>query len=131
MSNFLSRYRNCFLVGDVSKMPASIRKRDLIDTVKLVGRQHSFLTGIVDQLNFCYSFQVFVFIFIFSNHSILFTVFVSYKCILDRWCIAQVWHSHQFCLHYTVCSNTSVKKLIFLNICFYCTFIGSFFIYFP
>lgn len=48
-------------------MPASIRKRDLIETIKLVGRQHSFLTGIVDQLNFCYSFQVLNVVFKLSS----------------------------------------------------------------
>lgn len=39
-------------------MLINIRKEDSINFVKFTGRQHSFLTGIMDQINFCYSFQV-------------------------------------------------------------------------
>lgn len=36
----------------------SVRKKDSIDAIKLIGREHAFLTGTMDQMNFCYSFQV-------------------------------------------------------------------------
>lgn len=39
-----------------------------IDTIKFVGRLHSLLNDIMDQLNWCYSFQVFSF-FAFLFHS--------------------------------------------------------------
>lgn len=35
------------------------RKKDSIDVIKFIGRTHSCLTGIMDDLNACYSFQVF------------------------------------------------------------------------
>lgn len=38
-----------------------INENDLIKFVKFIGRQHSFLTGIMDQINICYSFQVLFF----------------------------------------------------------------------
>lgn len=39
-------------------MSVSIRKKDSINNIKLVGRLHSQLVGIVDLLNCCYSIQV-------------------------------------------------------------------------
>lgn len=51
--------RNRFLTeNNTLKMWVRMRKRDAIDTIKLIGRQHAFLTGTMDNINFCFSFQV-------------------------------------------------------------------------
>lgn len=39
-------------------MAVSVRKTASIDTIKFIGRQHSHLTDIMDQINSCYVFQV-------------------------------------------------------------------------
>lgn len=49
--SFYFSYRKQFMSIDTSK-------DDLIKFVKFSGRQHSFLTGLMDQINLCYSFQV-------------------------------------------------------------------------
>lgn len=53
------------------KLSAVIRKQDSINTIKFIGRLHSSLTDIVDQLNRCYSYQV---------------CFVSIKIFIRRIC---------------------------------------------
>lgn len=53
--------RNRFLIGNLLKMSVGIRKKDSINRIKLVGRLHSHLVSIVDELNFCYSIQVIFF----------------------------------------------------------------------
>lgn len=50
---------NRFLFGNKALKRAVIfRKDSSIGFIKFIGRQHCMLTGIVDQLNSCYSFQV-------------------------------------------------------------------------
>lgn len=51
-------YRNRFLNRITLKVSVNICKKNSIDVVKFVGRQHAFLTDIMDQLNVCYAFQV-------------------------------------------------------------------------
>lgn len=58
--NYLTIYRDRFLIGYQLKMSVYIRERDSIDVIKFVGRQHVFLTDISHQISFCYSFQVVV-----------------------------------------------------------------------
>lgn len=53
----------------------SRKHENSITTIKFVGRQHNFLTGIMDLLNICYSFQV----WIYKSHNI---VLLKCKC---RW----------------------------------------------
>lgn len=48
-------YRSRFVGDELSISTCGI---DPINTIKFVGRQHSLLTGAMDQLNLCYSFQV-------------------------------------------------------------------------
>lgn len=55
-------FRNHFMNGNILKLAIGVRKRDSIDTIKFVGRQHSCLTGIMNDMNFCYSFQVTAFV---------------------------------------------------------------------
>lgn len=57
-SSVFIRTRNHFLNENMLKMSAIIRKEDSISTIKFIGRLHSSLTNTVDQLNFCYSYQV-------------------------------------------------------------------------
>lgn len=47
-------------------------KNDSIEMIKFVGRQHSRLTSIMDQLNICYSFQVLLKLFIYVETNISF-----------------------------------------------------------
>lgn len=49
---------NRFLAKDHLKTSANIRKRDSIDAIKFVGRQHALLTEVADQINFSYTLQV-------------------------------------------------------------------------
>lgn len=42
-------------------MAVNIRKAESIAAIKYVGRQHSFLTSIMERINACYAYQVFVF----------------------------------------------------------------------
>lgn len=51
-------YRSRFLRGNAFKVSTNIYRKDSIDVIKFVGRQHAFLTDIMDQLNYCYGFQV-------------------------------------------------------------------------
>lgn len=52
--------RNQFLNGD--HVPKNSGKIDSIDFIKFVGHQHSALVEILDRINFCYAFHVFVLI---------------------------------------------------------------------
>lgn len=56
---FLSRYRDRFLNTNASKSIIDIDQRGTIITVKFIARSYSNLTEIMDQINFCYSLQVF------------------------------------------------------------------------
>lgn len=58
MKSMSFRNRKRFLNENTLKMSAKIQREDSFNTIKFIGRQHSLLTGIVDQLNYCYSFQV-------------------------------------------------------------------------
>lgn len=40
------------------RMSVGILKKNFADSVKSFGHQHAHLTNVVDELNFCYSFQV-------------------------------------------------------------------------
>lgn len=65
-------YRNRFLLGNLLKLSISNRRKNkkcLIDVVKLVASQHSYLTGILDQLLGCYSLQVKLLIFPFFQNA--------------------------------------------------------------
>lgn len=53
--------RDGILSENSLQLSVSVRKADSIDTTKFIGRQHSSLTDIMDQINFCYSFQVLYF----------------------------------------------------------------------
>lgn len=57
LSSSLPRKRNRFL--NEKNSPDAIERNDLIDTIKFIGRQHSFLTGIVDLINLCFTFEVY------------------------------------------------------------------------
>lgn len=49
----------CFSISNRKQVLREYKKHDnSITTIKFVGRQHNFLTGIMDLLNICYSFQV-------------------------------------------------------------------------
>lgn len=50
--------RNQFFIGNTKKVSIDGGEEDSITTIKMVGRQHSLLTGIMDQINVCFSFQV-------------------------------------------------------------------------
>lgn len=56
--NFFRWSRDRFLNENNVKTEKSIQKMSTIEAIKLIGRQYSRLTTIVDQTNFCYSFQV-------------------------------------------------------------------------
>lgn len=56
--NFNCQHRNRFFNGNSLKLTTDIRKNDSISAIKFIGRQHSQLVHIMDQINFCYSFQV-------------------------------------------------------------------------
>lgn len=53
----------------------NIRKEDHISTIKFIGRQHCILTNIMDQINSCYSFQVWCF-------SKMFIIFVQISWVI-------------------------------------------------
>ena len=40
------------------RVSARNHKKDSVDIINLVGYQHSFLTGTLEQITFCYSLQV-------------------------------------------------------------------------
>lgn len=58
MDQFFCKIRNRFFNGNSVKLTIDIRKDDSISAVKFLGRQHSQLVGIMEHINFCYSFQV-------------------------------------------------------------------------
>lgn len=41
-------------------LPSDLHKEDTIYFIKFIGRQFDLLTGIMETLNICYSFQVFI-----------------------------------------------------------------------
>lgn len=51
-------FRNRFFNKDTIKLAVCIRTRSSINTIKFVGRQHSFLTSIMDVINSFFTFQV-------------------------------------------------------------------------
>lgn len=51
-------YRNCFSNGSNLNTSAVHNKKNLVKIIKFIGRQHLFLTEIIDKLNNCFSFQV-------------------------------------------------------------------------
>lgn len=46
------------MVRNKLKVIVGSSKKDSIDFINFIGRQHAFLTEIADHLNVCYSFQV-------------------------------------------------------------------------
>lgn len=52
-------YRDQFLNANVTKTTIDMDQRRTIVTVKFIARCYSNLTEIMDQINFCYSLQVF------------------------------------------------------------------------
>lgn len=46
-------------IREPKRLSVGIEKRNLIGIAKFIGRQHCFLTDIVEQINFFYAFQVF------------------------------------------------------------------------
>lgn len=55
---FPNEYRNRFLSSNIMETSFYISKTDSISSIKFIGRQYCCLTDIMDQLNYCYSFQV-------------------------------------------------------------------------
>lgn len=50
--------RERFLNESRLELSANIRSEHSISIFKFIGRQHSYLSEIMDEINFCYSFQV-------------------------------------------------------------------------
>lgn len=50
--------RKRFINGDTNDALPLLNRESSIATIKFIGKQHSVLTGIMDQINFCYSIQV-------------------------------------------------------------------------
>lgn len=57
-NNWWTSIRNQFLNESVSRRLIRYNANDSINIIKFAGHVHSQLTGMVDQLNACYSFQV-------------------------------------------------------------------------
>lgn len=55
---FIHKKNRAELLNNMSKWSNHMHKQDVIRTVQLIGRYYSSLTDIVNQLNYCYSFQV-------------------------------------------------------------------------
>lgn len=58
--------RNRLMSRNIFHASTNIWRINSNEWIKFIGRQHSFLTKIMDQLNFCYSFQVKHFRFVYS-----------------------------------------------------------------
>lgn len=53
--------RNRLLFGNRLEVLVEVHTRGPIEVIEFIGRQHAFLTDIIDQLNVCYGFQVWVY----------------------------------------------------------------------
>lgn len=46
------------MIDNTARLLVTVCKEASINMIKFIGRQYSFLTGIMDDLNVCFSFQV-------------------------------------------------------------------------
>lgn len=90
-------------------MHTSTHKKDVINTLQFIARQYSCLTDIVDQLNYCYSFQVRWSVFVFSFFNLLLAISLSHQNII---------------LLYTTLGDDNHWNYVYV-FCFYCLFIPS------
>lgn len=89
----LSWNRNRFMIGHTMKLSITSHKDESVKTIKFIGRQHSFLIDIMDNVNSCYSFQVFWFVIL---------VFQLNSRKLERLIIIQVMFTTAYTFAYSV-----------------------------
>lgn len=103
--SLLSLNRNQFLHGNMKRMSIDIHKIDSMDSINFIGYQHGYLTTIVDELNFCYSFQV-LFFFIHS-----FQIIVHHRKMWLETFFYSFLDNVDFRLHFHVNSVFAVQHL--------------------
>lgn len=73
--------RNKFPAGNTLQFASDLHKRNAIIIIKFIGRQHKFLTSIMELLNACYSFQV----TLIFDHIWNAIIIALYKWCVNEW----------------------------------------------
>lgn len=101
--------------GNSSKTKISnhMHKKDVINSLQFIARQYSCLTDIVDQLNYCYSFQVRWSVFVFSFFNLILAIILFFTTLGDD----NHWnYVYAFCFYRLFISSTCNRRYSTLSI---------------
>lgn len=105
-----------------------MRDNQSIDLVKFIGRQHSHLTNIMDQMNSCYSFQVFLsnILIPYIQYSLVKNLFETLQMIINAASSFLFSLTTLYTLYrYTVQPNEMLGQLSFIHSVYQLMFLMS------